>query len=98
MTNIKLEVDDDYFFLATIWWFWQNMENLASGGYAISIVGGCTASFAAFSYFSTLSHNVADLKSQLAKLHSDSKYFSDRLDANNEKSDARSDKVFLGTV
>ena len=57
------------------------MENLASGDYAISIVGGCTASFAAFSYFSTLKQNVADLKSQLAELHGDSKHFNDRLDA-----------------
>ena len=84
-------------------WPWQNIENL--GGSATNIVGGCAALFAAFSYFSTLGHNVADLKSELADLKSDSKQSNARLDANNARYDARFDsynarfdKVYLGTV
>jgi hypothetical protein len=64
---------------------WQNMGNL--GGYAVGIAGGCSASFTAFSYFSTLGQNVADLKSQ-----------TDRIIAQMDADNARFDKVFLGTL
>uniref|UniRef100_A0A7S0QWP6 Uncharacterized protein n=1 Tax=Cryptomonas curvata TaxID=233186 RepID=A0A7S0QWP6_9CRYP len=78
-------------------------------GSGIAAISGCGAMFGAFSYFSTLGHNVSDLKGELAdmksaskemnaRMESVSKEMNARFDAYNARSDARFEKVYLGTM
>uniref|UniRef100_A0A7S0MYF3 Uncharacterized protein n=1 Tax=Cryptomonas curvata TaxID=233186 RepID=A0A7S0MYF3_9CRYP len=60
-------------------------------GSALATLSGCGAMFGAFSYFSTLGHNVADLKVITNQMDA-------RFDAYNARSDARFEKVYLGTM
>jgi hypothetical protein len=74
----------------------QSIVNL--GPYVVTFATGCGVLFATFSFFSTLSHNVDDLKSGLAEFKSDSKQSLARMDARMDDFNARFDRVYYSTV
>ena len=61
-------------------------------GSVLATMSGCGAMFGAFSYFSALGHNVADLKDSVADLKDNAKdnakQMNDRMDAHNARMDA----------
>jgi len=77
-------------------------------GSVLATMSGCGAMFGAFSYFSALGHNVADLKDNATQMNARMDAYNARFDAYNARFDAynarfdaynaRFDKVYIGTV
>jgi hypothetical protein len=70
-------------------------------GSVLATMSGCCAMFGAFSYFSALGNNVADLKDITTQMNARMDAFNARFDAYNARFDAydaRFDKVYVGTV
>ena len=70
-------------------------------GSVLATMSGCGAMFRAFSYFSALGNNVADLKDITTQMNAQMDAFNARFDAYNARFDAydaRFDKVYVGTV
>ena len=74
-------------------------------GSVLATMSGCGAMFGAFSYFSALGQNVADLKGYIKQMNDRMDAYNDRMDARmdafNARMDAnnaRFDKVYVGTV